>query len=134
MRHHTELLDQFHMKALYIITLPCIMNKIKFRKYYLGVNFNSFLDIRKVSLVNLTWEMIGIKKNINTSKLIKMKLINFLNNVGVICIMIDIFQTVELVRSTYSLAFFSILCVSNKSPYSFGNDVFVKKIQHVFSS
>lgn len=98
-------------------------NKIK--KYYLGVIFNSLLDIKKVSFVNLTWEVIGITKNINTSNSIKVKLIKFLNNVDVICIVIDIFQTIELVRSTYSLAFFSILCVSNKSPYAFGNDIFI---------
>jgi len=36
------------------------MNKIKFRKYYIGVNFNSLLDIRRVSLVILTQEVIGI--------------------------------------------------------------------------
>jgi hypothetical protein len=73
-------------------------------------------------------------KKINNSNLIKVKLIKILNNVDVICIVIDKSQTLELVKSTYSLAFFSILCVSNKSPYAFGNDIFVKQIQHVFSS
>jgi hypothetical protein len=110
------------------------MNKIKFRKYYLGVTFNDLLDIRRVSLVKLTWEVTGITKKINISNSIKVKLIKILNNVGVICIVIDISQTLELVKSTYSLAFFSILCVVDKSPYAFGNDLFVKKIQHVFSS
>lgn len=61
-----------------------------------------------------------------------MKLIRFLNNVGVICIVIDISQTLELVRSTYSPGlFFHLMCV-DKSSHAFGNDIFVKKIQRVF--
>jgi hypothetical protein len=46
---------------------------------------------------------------------------------------IDISQTLELVRSTYSPGlFFHLMCV-DKSSHAFGNDIFVKKIQHVFS-
>ncbi len=51
---HNELLKQFHMKTQYMIrTLSCFMNKLKFKRYCLEVNFDSFFDIKKSFICKL---------------------------------------------------------------------------------
>ncbi len=88
---HNELLIQFHMKTQYmIITLSCFMNKLKFKRYCLEVNFDSFFDIKKVSFVNLVWVIVGTTRITNSSNSTRMKLVKLLNNASVTCIVTNI--------------------------------------------
>ncbi len=68
----------------YFMTLSSFTNKIKLISYYLGVSFDSLLETIKVTLLDLTWEVIiSITRDDNSSNYVVGKFVNLLNNVKV---------------------------------------------------
>jgi hypothetical protein len=55
---HNVDLNQFHMDASYLMTLSCFMWRLKFKIFYLGVNFNGLLDT-----INTSFSYMQDKKN-----------------------------------------------------------------------
>jgi hypothetical protein len=55
---HNADLNQFHMDVSYLMTLSCFMWRLKFKIFYLGVNFNGLLDI-----INTSFSFMQDKKN-----------------------------------------------------------------------
>ncbi len=75
--------DQFHMKAVYIVPLSCSMLKIKFKRCYLGANFddlacrtktspimmqNKTSDLKTLTLMPKTYTLIIIRKKLVNPK------------------------------------------------------------------
>ncbi len=58
MSSHNEILDEFHMKAPYIVILSCSMNKMKFIKCLSRVNFDNLHDRIMNSLVDLVFKIL----------------------------------------------------------------------------
>jgi hypothetical protein len=68
----------------YFMTLSSFTNKIKLISYYLGVSFDSLLETIKVTLLDLTWEVIiSITRDDNSSNYVVGKFVKLLNNVKV---------------------------------------------------
>jgi hypothetical protein len=81
---HIKLLAQFHMKKSYVVTLSCLKKKTKFKNHCLRLNFDGLLETIGVSLVDYAWDMIGgTIMDAKSSKSMAVKLVRFLNNVGV---------------------------------------------------
>jgi hypothetical protein len=57
---HNADLDQFHMDASYLMTFSCFMWRLKFKIFYLGVNFNGLLD-----RINTSFSFMQDKKKID---------------------------------------------------------------------
>jgi hypothetical protein len=59
-----------------------LRKKTKFRR----LNFDGILEIIRVSLVDYAWEMmVGTTMDVKSSNFVVVKLVRFLNNVGVDC-------------------------------------------------
>jgi hypothetical protein len=82
---HIKLLAQFHMKKSYVVTLSCLKKK-KFKSCCSRLIFDGLLETVGVSFVEYAWDMIvGAVMDAKSSKFMAMKLVRFLNNVGVDC-------------------------------------------------
>ncbi len=87
---HIKLLAQFHMKESYVVTLSCLKKKTKFRNHCSRLSFDGLLETIGVSLVDCAWDMIeGAIMDAKSSKFMVVKLVRFLNNVGVDCSVIN---------------------------------------------
>ncbi len=74
------------MKKSYVVTLSCLKKKTKFRNRCSRLSFDGLLETIGVSRVDYTWDMIvGAIMDAKSSKSTAMKLVRFLNNVGVDC-------------------------------------------------
>jgi len=73
---HTELLDQFHIKKLYLVKLSCLTKEIKLRSYCQRFSFDSLPITRESSPIKLTCEMmVGTTKDASSSNLMVIKFV-----------------------------------------------------------
>jgi hypothetical protein len=71
-----ELLDQFHIKELYLVTLSCFMNKIRLKSLCRSFSFDSLTITKEFSPINLTCEMmVGTTKDASSSNLMVIKFV-----------------------------------------------------------
>jgi hypothetical protein len=81
-----EVLNQFHMNVSCMVTLSCLKYSMKFKRHCFGVNLHGQSESLQTSLVDLAWLMIfGTTIVVNSSNLVKVKFVNVLNNLGVVC-------------------------------------------------
>jgi len=91
------LLLQFHMKASYLVTLSCFMNKMKLSKCCSKANLDGPPTMRCGSLVDLAWLiMVGITSCVNSSNSPKVKLVRYLKKLGVTCMVARMSHTPTL--------------------------------------